>query len=87
MCTCTAKQHSITIARAITDCIHTRKSTNYCPNCTLKCVINTNNNIITHMILLNISASRTYVLHTLRTLLFAGTKINLVKLAICPLNF
>ena len=31
------------IARAITDHTRTSKSTDYCPNCTLKCVINYTN--------------------------------------------
>ena len=32
-----------TIARAITGHTHTSKNSNYCPNCTLKCVINYTN--------------------------------------------
>jgi hypothetical protein len=41
-------QIALTIARAITDHTRTSKSTDYCPNCTLKCVINyTNSTVIT----------------------------------------
>ena len=33
-------QIALAIARAITDRTHTCKSTDYCPNCTLKCCTN-----------------------------------------------
>ena len=36
-------QIALAIARAITDHTRTSKSTDYCPNCTLKCVINYTN--------------------------------------------
>ena len=36
-------QIALAVAHAITDCTHTRKSTDYCPNCTRKCVINYTN--------------------------------------------
>ena len=37
-------QIALTTARAITGHIRTSKSTDYCPNCTRKCVINYTNN-------------------------------------------
>ena len=40
-------QIALAIARAITDHTRTSKSTDYCPNCTLKCVINYTYNAFT----------------------------------------
>ena len=39
---------ALAIARAITGHTRTSKSTDYCPNCTQKCVINYTNSIVTH---------------------------------------
>ena len=42
-CTHAYSQIALTVTHAITDCTRTRKSTDYCPNCTRKCVINYTN--------------------------------------------
>ena len=62
-------QIALAIARTITGHIHTSKGTDYCPNCTRKCVISYTNRTLTLQLVLSLQPRANSILlsvnHTL----------------------